>query len=562
VQEGTEAVERAAALLASARAWREADPDPETCAELDEVLSLEPSAREPELEDRFGGRLTFGTAGVRGPLGAGPRRMNRLLVRQTTTGLAELLGPGASVVIGHDARRRSDVFALDTARVLVARGLRPMLLPGVVPTPLLAFAVRRLGAEAGVMITASHNPASDNGYKVYRAAGAQITSPDDRRIEEVAAQAGLDVELCDEGDDRIERLGPDVEDAYLSYLAGLVSPGPRDLTAVFTPLHGVGGRLVEAAFARAGFPALDVVARQADPDPAFPTVAFPNPEEPGALDLAIAEADRLDTPLVLATDPDADRFAAAVRRGNEWRILTGDEVGALFADHLLATTAGGDRLVVSTFVSSPLVGVLAAEAGARHIETLTGFKWIMRAVLDHPEQRLVLGYEEALGYAFGDVVRDKDGVAAALLFAELTARAAERGASPLDLLDQIALRHGLYASRSWSWRPDGTEAPAQIAAALGRLLAEPPSALAGIEVTDVVDHRAGGALPPAEAVTLHLADGSRVVVRPSGTEPKLKVYVHVREPVGSADDLVAARASADRRLTAMLQETRSALGAV
>jgi phosphomannomutase len=561
VEEGTEAVERAAALLASARAWREADPDPETRAELDEVLALEPWAREPELEDRFGGRLTFGTAGVRGPLGAGPRRMNRLLVRQTTAGLAELLGPDASVVIGRDARHRSDVFALDAARVLVACGARPMLFPDVVPTPLLAFAVRHLGADAGVMVTASHNPASDNGYKVYLADGAQISPPSDRRIEAVAARVGVDVELCDEDDDRVERLGPEVEDPYLSYLAGLVSPGPRDLAAVFTPLHGVGGRFVQSAFERAGFRPPHAVAAQARPDEAFPTVRFPNPEEPGALDLASAEADRLGVSLVLATDPDADRFAAAVRRDG-WRILTGDEIGALLASHLLAASSGPDRLVVSTFVSSPLVGVLAAEAGAHHVETLTGFKWIVRAALDRPELRLVLGYEEALGYSFGDVVRDKDGIAAALVFADLTCRAAERGASPLDLLDELAIRHGLYSSLTWSFRPEGREGPAQIANAFGRLLAGPPPTLSGIEVAEVVDHRTGGPLPPTDAVTLHLADGSRVVVRPSGTEPKLKVYLHVREPVGSADDLVAARASADRRLAAMLQETRSALGAV
>jgi len=531
-----------------AEAWWAEDPDPDTRAELRALLEADD---QPELERRFAGRLAFGTAGLRAAIGAGPLRMNRLVVRQATAGLMRHLPDGATVAVGYDARHKSDVFAQDVAGVVAAAGGRPLLLPVPLPTPVLAFAVRHLGADAGVMVTASHNPPADNGYKVYLGDGAQIIPPADAQIaaaiEEAAAEGGI--EVAEPDDPRIEVLGADLVSAYLDALLVGSLVEARDVAVVYTPMHGVGRDVALAAFGRAGFPEPTVVREQGDPDPDFPTVAFPNPEEPGALDLALAQARAVAADVILANDPDADRLGVAVPEGDEWRQLTGDEIGALLADHVLRNTHGDDRLVVTTVVSSRLLGRMAAAHGVHFAETLTGFKWIARPGLTHPEWRFVFGYEEALGYLVGDAVRDKDGIGAALAFAGLVADLKTRGETVHDRLAALAEEHGLHATRPLTLRFDGL---GPVVALMERLRAESPTELGGRAVESVRDLLDDPDLPATDALRFDLAGGARVVVRPSGTEPKLKCYLEVVEPV--AGDLPAARVRATEALTALVDD--------
>ena len=532
----------------TAEAWWALDPDPDTRAELRALLE---TGDEAELERRFAGRLAFGTAGLRAPLGAGPLRMNRVVVRQATAGLARFLPDGATVAIGYDARHKSDVFAQDVAGVVAAAGGRPLLLPLPLPTPVLAFAVRHLGADAGVMVTASHNPPADNGYKVYLGDGAQIVPPADAEIaaaiDAVAAEGPIAV--ADPDDPRIEVLGAAVVSAYLDAVlaGGLVAA--RDVNIVYTAMHGVGRDVLLAAFGRAGFPAPNVVVEQGEPDPDFPTVAFPNPEEPGALDLALARARAAAADVVLANDPDADRLGVAVPTadGADWRALSGDEIGALLADHVLRNTEGDDRLVVTTVVSSRLLGRMAAAHGVHFAETLTGFKWIARPALTHPEWRFVFGYEEALGYLVGDVVLDKDGIGAALAFAGLVADLKTRDQTVHDRLAALAEEHGLHATRALTLRFDGEGGLARITARMAGVRRDLPGTLGGRAVEQVRDLLDDPWLPVTDALLFSLDGGSRVVMRPSGTEPKLKCYLEVVAPV--AGDLPGARRRADAALT-------------
>src|SRR5580704_14579862 len=461
-----------------------------------------------ELRDRFAGRLEFGTAGLRGVVAAGPNRMNRAVVRAATAAVAGwLLGSagggsagggssagGVRVVVGCDARHRSAEFAEEAARVLAGAGIAVHMLPQPGPTPLLAFAVRQLGASAGVMITASHNPAADNGYKLYLSDGAQVIPPVDGEVEARIAALGplSQVPVADLGSALITRHGDEIAKAYLDAVvataAGSGFDGPQ-LNVVYTPMHGVAGDLMLRAMAQAGFAAPHLVAAQARPDPDFPTVAFPNPEEPGALDLALADAVRLDADLVVASDPDGDRLAVAVRRPGRglagWVVLTGDQVGALLGAGLLDRTAGetdpGNRLVTSTIVSSTLLSKIAATAGARYAETLTGFKWIVRAGDGVPGARFVFGYEEALGYAVGDVVRDKDGIGAALAMLRLATEAKAAGRSVLDRYDELERAHGVHLTSQVTLR---TTDQAQV---MRRLRADPPAELGGRPVTELTD---------------------------------------------------------------------------
>ena len=606
-------------LVAAARAWIADDPDPATAAHLTELLELADSpapeggspaerlaradvlAARRDLADRFSGLLQFGTAGLRGELGAGPHRMNRAVVIRAAAGLGRYLldtvrddddavaaagsrrspgspGSGAPrVVIGYDARTSSDVFARDTAAVLTAAGVEALLLPSALPTPVLAFAVRHLAADAGVMVTASHNPARDNGYKVYlggRAVtgagqGAQIVPPADVQIAAriAAVESVASVPRAASG---WTVLPSTVVDAYVSTVAGLATPGgPRDLRIVLTPLHGVGGAVVERVLRDAGFTDLHVVAEQADPDPRFPTVAFPNPEEPGAMDLALALALGVRADVVIANDPDADRCAVAVvdrrsrtHHGPEtaesegWRVLHGDEVGALLGAHLARRAAGaGGGTLASSIVSSRLLGRIAAAHGLAHAETLTGFKWIART------EGLVFGYEEALGYCVDPAhVRDKDGISAALLVAELAAGLKAQGRTLVDALDDLAREHGLHLTGQLSAR---FEDLSQIGATMARVRQAPPATLGGSPVTEVVDLADGvDGLPPTDGIRLLAQDGSRAVVRPSGTEPKVKVYLEVVVPVPpGADDaaLAAARHGGRERLEALVADLRVAL---
>ena len=539
-------------LITRARAWLAEDPDPTTRAELEGMLAASDHAA---LVDHFGSRLEFGTAGLRGPLGVGPNRMNRALVRRAAAGLArylkahDLASPG--VVVGHDARHRSDEFAADAAAVFVGAGVPASLMPRALPTPLLAYAVGRLGAAAGLMITASHNPPGDNGLKVYLGDGAQIADPVDQHVSsEIDAVTSLvGVRLAPVG--AVKVLDDAIVDQYVADAEKQsFTPSSRNVDVVYTPLHGVGGPVALRVLAGAGFQRVAEVTEQAQPDPDFPTVAFPNPEEPGALDLAIGLASRRQADLVMANDPDADRLGAAVpnRQQTGWHILRGDEIGVLLADHILRHTGGDDRLVATTIVSSTLLARMAEAAGVHYAETLTGFKWIARAAFERPDLRFVFGYEEALGYCAGTMVRDKDGITAALLLAELVAELGSGGKPRTvhDRLDELAAEHGAHVTDQWSIRLPGPSGLAKVVALMSRLRLAPPAQLAGRPVTEVQDllAGAGGSLPPSDVVVLRLGR-SRVMVRPSGTEPKLKVYFEAVEPVRDSDVGRARAAAAD-----------------
>ncbi|MEV6587695.1 phospho-sugar mutase [Streptomyces acidicola] len=549
-------------LIARAQAWLTEDPDADTREELAKLIDAKDTA---ELAARFSGTLQFGTAGLRGELGAGPMRMNRSVVIRAAAGLAAYLKKKgrpeetgqaqdneqpALVVIGYDARHKSADFARDTAAVMTGAGFRAALLPHPLPTPVLAFAIRYLGAVAGVEVTASHNPPRDNGYKVYLGDGSQIVPPADAEIAaEIAAVTTLTT--VPRPDTGWETLDDTVLDAYLARTDAVLAPGsPRTARTVYTPMHGVGRDTVLAAFARAGFPAPALVAEQADPDPDFPTVAFPNPEEPGAMDLAFAKARETNPDLVIANDPDADRCAAAVRDGDNWRMLRGDEVGALLAVHLVKRGARGT--FAESIVSSSLLGRIAEKAGLPYEETLTGFKWIARV------EDLRYGYEEALGYCVDpEGVRDKDGITAALLITELASVLKSEGRTLLDLLDDIAVEYGLHATDQLSVRVQDLSL---IADAMRRLREQPPTRLAGLPITRSEDLTQGtDSLPPTDGLRYTL-DGARVIVRPSGTEPKLKCYLEVVVPVASHTDLPAARAKAADLLTTIKQDLSAAAG--
>ena len=539
-------------LQRAAAVWLADDPDPDTVAELEALLAAGDDA---EVADAFAGMLQFGTAGLRGRIGPGPNRMNVAVVRRAAAGLAAYLG-GGSVVIGYDARHKSDLFARETARVMAGAGLTALLLPEPLPTPVLAFAIRHLGCDAGVMVTASHNPPADNGYKVYLGDGSQIVPPADAqiaaRIAEVAGVSDLPVS------DDFAVLGPDIVEDYVAAAAAVALPDtPRAVSLVFTSLHGVGGHTLRAALTAAGFPDPVPVAEQYEPDPDFPTVSFPNPEEPGAMDLALATGLRQGADAVLANDPDADRCALAIRTrdGGDFRMLSGDELGALLgwwiAERDRRTGQRTDGSFANSIVSSRLLGKIAAAAGIEHYETLTGFKWIVKA----PSLRF--GYEEAIGYCVAPwAVRDKDGINTAVLTAELLATLQSEGRTPQDVLDDLAAEHGLHATSQWAVRVADLSI---IAGAMARLREQPPIALGGSPVVEATDLATGSAqLPPTDGLLYITATGSRVIVRPSGTEPKLKCYLEVIEPVDADITVVEGRASA--ALAALQADIAAAAG--
>jgi phosphomannomutase len=583
-------------------AWLADDPDERDRAELSALLRTatgpDASAAESaaaELSDRFAARLEFGTAGLRGAVAAGPNRMNRAVVRGTTAALAGWLlyiNPAAAdsgVVIGCDARHRSDEFADEAARVLAGAGISVHLLPASQPTPVLAFAVRHLAAAAGIMITASHNPPADNGYKLYLGDGAQIVPPADLEIEAAIRSLGplSQIPVASAGDPLITRHGDKIAAAYLDAICA-VSPAPKSaawLRFTYTPLHGVAGDLALRAFEQAGFPPPDVVEAQFDPDPEFRTVAFPNPEVPGALDLALAQARRSGAELVIANDPDGDRLAVAVpddATPGGWRSLTGDQVGALLGAYLLgrdaatgpgaypprsgqagsATPAVGGAeadgtgklqpLVASTIVSATMLASIAAAAGAQYAETLTGFKWIVRAADLRPEVRFIYGYEEALGYTVGRTVRDKDGIGAALAVLSLAARARSGGESLAEAYDALEIAHGVHLTEQITVP---TTEPVQL---MSRLRIEAPAELAGQPITATSDLTGGTAELPSADVLRYWLRGARVVIRPSGTEPKIKAYLEVVEPV-IAGRLSEARRAARARMDPLREAVRDLL---
>jgi phosphomannomutase len=543
--------------LAAARAWLAEDPDPKTRAELAALISAAPTdpAAAADIAERFSGRLEFGTAGLRGALGAGPMRMNRVVVIRAAAGLAAYLKKrgGGAVVIGYDARHNSDVFARDTAEVMSGAGLAALVLPQPLPTPVLAFAIRHLGAAAGVMVTASHNPPQDNGYKVYLGDGTQIVPPADTEISAAIDAVGPLADVP-RGDDWVT-LDDGVLQAYLERVSSVVTiaPGPA-LRVAYTPLHGVGGEVVLAAFERAGLALPHVVPAQFAPDADFPTVAFPNPEEPGAMDLLLAVAKATDADLAIANDPDADRCAVAVRTATGFRPLRGDELGSVLgwwlAERAQRRGAPLQGRFANSIVSSSLLAKIAASFGLEHTETLTGFKWIGRL----PELRF--GYEEALGYCVDpSAVRDKDGISAALLIAELVSVLGAEGRRVDDVLDDLALEHGVHATDQLSIRVDDVKMIPQL---MAKLRDNPPATLGGSAVRQLDDLTAGGnGLPPTDGLRFWLADGVRVIVRPSGTEPKLKCYVEVIVP--ATEDLEAARVAAAAKITALRTELTTLL---
>ena len=549
-------------LIAQARAWLAQDPDPETRSELESlIVAAEAGSVEAvdDLHSRFDTRLEFGTAGLRGEIAAGPNRMNRVLVAQAATGFARWLlehaeGSQPSVVIGYDGRKNSDVFARDTAELMAGAGVRAVLLPRLLPTPVLAFAVRHLDVSAGVMVTASHNPPNDNGYKVYLGGvnhGSQIVSPTDAEIEAHI----LEVAQGDIGDlprsEQFEVASGDVEAAYIEATAGVATTAaPRDAVSfAYTAMHGVGWRTAEAVFERAGFATPVVVAEQRDPDPAFPTVSFPNPEEPGAMDLAFATGRAAGVDLIIANDPDADRLAVAIPDGSAdgFRRLSGNEVGALLgwraADLAERSSTAGAAFgaLACSIVSSPALAAVAAAYHLDFADTLTGFKWVSRA------PGLIFGFEEALGYLVNpETIRDKDGISAATALLDLANDLAASGRTIADHLDAFAERFGYFASDQIALRVTDLSRIDEIMAALR---STPPSRLGDVVVDHIDDLRDGfGALPPSDVLRIVLADGSRVMVRPSGTEPKLKIYIDASSDEG---DLAARTATATARVAAL-----------
>ncbi len=558
-------------LRAAARAWLQADPDPATRAELQSTLEADDLHA---LREGFAARLQFGTAGLRGVIGPGPGRMNRKLVREVTRGVADALlarDPAIrerGVVVGADARRLSPEFAEDTARVFAGAGIRVHRFVSPAATPVIAWLQKELGAGAAVIVTASHNPPEYNGYKVYVDGAAQIIPPLDREISAaIDAVSAVGTFEMPEHSNLIEDIDEQILQRYYdAVLAQRRHPGAdtSDLRVVATPLHGVGGRYLDELFTRAGYEHFELVRGQSEPDGEFPTVRFPNPEEPGALDMAMQQAQGAD--LILANDPDADRLAVALPDGQGFHALSGNEIGCLLAYWLMTEGEPPQHpLLMTTIVSSRMLSRMAEDLGAHYDETLTGFKWIAHQARAHREQRgwsLVLGYEEALGYTVGETVADKDGISAALLFAEMAAVLKARGETVAARLDMLYAKYGLHRSLQHSLVRPGSEGAAEIGAMMQRLRATPPRSLAGTAILRHLDWSEGlGGLPKSNVLGMELAGsaggassagaaaGGSILVRPSGTEPKIKFYLEIVTATG--DDIDAARAAADVQLRAL-----------
>jgi len=563
-------------LVAQARAWIAKDPDPETRQELEALIE---SNDEEALSARFSGALEFGTAGLRGLLGAGPTRINRVTIAQATAGLCAWLNlkvPDAQqrgICLGRDARQKSDELEREVVAVATAAGFRVFRFSDVVPTPVVAYSVLERNAAGGVVITASHNPPGYNGYKVYWENGAQIIAPNDEGIATCIEEASrIDIPRSSIADARASGLVTEIDpvrDAYVAQIASEVpAPDARPVIRIaYTALHGVAERTMRAAFAAAGFDDVVSVDEQATPDGLFPTVAFPNPEEPGAMQRVLELAEQTDADLAIANDPDGDRVAVAARTENGFEMLSGNEIGLVLADHLLSEAASDAKpLVLSTIVSSPALGLIASEHGARWERTLTGHKWIQNRALELAGEgyTYVFGYEEALGYACSPAIHDKDGIGAALHLADIAARAKADGRTLVDRRDALWQRYGVFVDRQVSVRFQGNEAKVSMDVAVERLRRDPPKLIGGRSVTCLRDlgrqtvvvcgkESPDTRLPPSNVLIFTLDDGSEVMVRPSGTEPKLKYYFYVATAVG-AGRLDAARAEARSVLDRMADE--------
>jgi phosphomannomutase len=561
-------------LVERARTWATSDPDPQTRAELEALIEAE---NYTELAERMHSELEFGTAGLRGVVGAGSARMNLAIVVRVTRALADQLLARAHdartlpVVIGCDARLDSQRFADAAARVLLAAGIPVKRFLEPVPTPFVAYAVRAFAANAGIMITASHNPPEYNGYKLYWQNGVQVVPPTDREILARMSVIGpaSNVPLGDSS--KQEPIADDIVQRYLAEVRGSLPRivADRRLRIVYTALHGVGASVVERLFREVGYEDFHSVPEQREPDGHFPTVHFPNPEEPGALDLALALAEKQSADLVIANDPDVDRLAIAVPTASgRFRALTGNQIGLLLADFALSHADSGARsLVLSSVVSSPMLASIAEARGARYENVLTGFKWIWTAALALEAQnyRYCYGYEEALGYSFGRTVRDKDGISAALAFAELAAEARAAGKTVLERLHALYREHGLWVSVQHNVVLTGAAGAARIASAMQQLVSAPPTLLADRTVTLVRDFKtpepdAPSWRGPALLAELVLSGGGRVFVRPSGTEPKLKMYVDLQVPLAADALITEAETNALAEARAVARELSSALG--
>lgn len=545
--------------LEIANKWLISDPDETTKVETEKLIS----DKNIELIQRFSSSLVFGTAGIRGARGAGPMRMNRVMIRIVATAIAEeLLSDNQSdeaplVVVGYDARHKSQIFAQDSVRVLATHGVRSLILPGPTPTPVLAYTSLSKKAKAGIMVTASHNPAEDSGYKVYWDDGAQIANPVDTKIAQRIDFKNPPTEesLADYEDATILKGDDELIKTYVDFASSSVSSeSKREIKQIYTPLHGVGKKVFLDVFEKAGFENPTVVESQAEPDPDFPTVSFPNPEEEGALDLAVGLAIEKNADLVIANDPDADRLAIVARHGNKWRHLNGNEIGVLLAEHILSKEQEEDRLVVTTVVSSRLLSKIADFHKVKYAETLTGFKWIVRPGIEDKSSRFVFGYEEALGFALGDSVRDKDGITSALVFAELAAELKSEDKTVVDLLEELWNRHGVHKTALLAKRLDPeTDISADF---MSPWRTSPPEKIGEFAVIGSIDMLSPESeLPATDALIFNISNG-RIVIRPSGTEPMVKVYVEVTESVIN-DDVRSAERSADHKIEDLLHGVSS-----
>ncbi len=556
--------------LATVQNWISHDPDPHTQAELRALLAAAEAGQEDaqqDLADRFQSLLQFGTAGLRGEMAGGPYRMNRAVVRKATAGLINWLqnrvGKDALVVVGFDARYNSATFAQDAVAIITAAGARAVLFPRELPTPILAHAVLTLGADAGIMVTASHNPPKDNGYKVYlggraieeNGIGVQIVPPVDKEIADAIAATPFadEIPLADSG---WEIMPETVVENYIHHTAQAVSSTPaRDLKIAYTAMHGVGYEVMAKVFAAAGFTQVYGVPCQIHPDPDFPTVSFPNPEEAGALDEAIKYAQEISADIIIASDPDADRASAAIPNPDgTWRQLSGDELGAILGQAVAAQAQANGKTgtLASSIVSSRILAPIAQHHGLNYTATLTGFKWIARV----PE--IIYGYEEAIGFCTNpSVVRDKDGISAGLVIATKAAQLKAAGVSLAQELDKLALQYGLYLTAPVTIRVEDLSI---IPATMHKIRTCPPATLAGSPVESIVDLQAGTAeLPPTDAVMIHTQANDRVIIRPSGTEPKVKCYLEVIVPVATENELPAAKETAKQRLEKFQADMRQAL---
>jgi len=561
--------------------WLTADPDPKTREELQTLIDQQ---MYDELEDRFKSRLEFGTAGLRGKVGCGPNRMNRLVIQQTALGLGEYLvkqvknAKNRGVVIGYDGRTDSQTFAHETASVLTALGIKVYLTHHVAATPIVAFGVKHFNAAAAVVVTASHNPPEYNGFKVYWENGAQIIPPHDSgiaaEIDIAATRIIPQLPLAEaEREDLLVWLRDDYYSTYRDAVNNnfLLTPSgdPKAVTIAYTAMHGVGANMAEDLLRDAGFNKVMSVKEQREPDGTFPTVNFPNPEEAGAMDMVIELADSIEAELACANDPDADRFAVAVRKpDSSYQMLTGDQVGTLFGHYLLSQTDAQKQLVGNTIVSSSLLSKIAAAHGAKYYQTLTGFKWLTNIAMQEQsdQHQFLFAYEEALGYTIGDTVWDKDGLSALVAFCQLAAELYSQGKTIWDQLESIYRQHGMYINAQKSIALDPNSPP------IGEMLrANPPKAIAGkqVWVTEDLknsirtDHKTQQTeaidLPGSDVLIYHLEGGARVIVRPSGTEPKLKCYYEVIGSFANNESFASAQERAEEQMSLLISEHQNSL---